>query len=199
MVTADTYKLALSRYLLFLPFQILPTLGFLSIPGELYPIVQSNHCLALSDMIAPAVFVASFIFCGFLEIGDQIEQPLGYDSCDLDMGTFAVNIAKELHELAAMPPGDPADFFFSSLNEPLAPTDVRSAVELVSSGVTVREIQSALKTGHDGHTGTISRSYTQLQRGSSVDESSRPVSRKPSDFSVSMPKLGKTKSEVGMV
>lgn len=80
-------------YLLFLPFQILPTLGWITIPGK-----QLGHsgadprsrvlsnCLAHPFVCARsiAVAVASFIFTGFLHIGDMIEQPLGYDSGKAD-------------------------------------------------------------------------------------------------------------------
>jgi hypothetical protein len=102
-----------------------------------------------------------------IEIGDQIEQPLGYDSCDLDMGAFASVIAKELRELSSMPANDPSDFFFSPFNEPLAPVDTRSALELVANNVPLYEIEDSLKRCHANHTG-ISRSFTQLQRGSSI-------------------------------
>lgn len=119
--------------------------------------------------------IASFVYCGFLEIGDQIEQPLGYDSCDLDMGTFASNIAKELRELSSMPAGDPGDFFFCSLNEPLAPMDTRSALELVEEKVTVSEIEEQLRKGRVTNSG-ISRSFTQLHRTSSVGGERPPTS-----------------------
>lgn len=142
--------------------------------------------------------IASFVYCGFLEIGDQIEQPLGYDACDLDMGMFASNIAKELRELSSMPAGDPAEFFFSSLNEPLAPADTRSALELVEEKVTVEEIQENLKKGHSAsNNGGISRSFTQLHRASSVGNGQRP---QPSAFELgSVSRIFKHKSENDMV
>ena len=122
--------------------------------------------------------IASFVYCGFLEIGDQIEQPLGYDACDLDMGMFASNIAKELRELSSMPAGDPGEFFFSTLNEPLAPADTRSAFELAEDKVTVDEIQKTLKKGHAGSDAgaKLNRSFTQLQRNSAGGYERPPAS-----------------------
>lgn len=124
-----------------------------------------------------AVMIASFVYCGFLEIGDQIEQPLGYDACDLDMGMFASNIAKELRELSSMPAGDPGDFFFSTLNEPLAPADTRSAWELAEDKVGVHEIQEKLKMGHASAAGSnLNRSFTQIHRASSIGGGRPPAS-----------------------
>lgn len=46
-------------YLVFLPFQIYSALGYLTIP---------------------AMFIASCVFLGFLELGTQLENPFGYDA-----------------------------------------------------------------------------------------------------------------------
>jgi len=83
---------------------------------------------------------------------------------------FATNIGRELHELAAMPPIDPSEFFFSPYNEPLAPGDCRSAPEIIADGSKVADIEGALTKGHEKHAGTssdgpgISRSFTEIQR-----------------------------------
>lgn len=94
-----------------------------------------------------------------------------------------MNIAKELRELSSMPAGDPGEFFFSSLNEPLAPFDTRTAFELIDEKVPLKEIEDSLKKGriggnggNNGLGGGLSRSFTQLHRGSSIggDKEERP-------------------------
>lgn len=135
-------------YLAFLPFQILPTLGYLTIP---------------------AVFISAYLFLGFLEIGDKIEQPLGYDSQDIPLGYFCETIQRELQEVAAMPPVDPADFIFSYLNEPLGSGDTRSALELVDERVSQQEIEESLAEGHVSKQ-PPSRSYTAYRASMARDE-----------------------------
>lgn len=148
-----------------------------------------------------AVAIASFVYRGFLEIGDQIEQPLGYDSCDLDMGMFASNIAKELRELSSMPAGDPSEFFFTSMNEPLAPFDNRSALELIESKVSLKEIEDGLKKGKISSQAHLSRSFTQLHRGSNVgkEEEGRPDHHSGFELGSIVGKFGKTKKEDELV
>lgn len=96
------------------------------------------------------------------------------------MGMFAANIRKELHELAAMPPPEPCTFFLSPYNEPLAPSDVRSAPELVESGTTVDDIEESLRKGHEAHSGGTSASAAGLSR--SFTEIHRYASRPSNDL-----------------
>lgn len=58
-------------YLFFLPFQLVGEFGWSTIPG---------------------VGIAAFIYLGFLAAGEEIEQPFGYDSNDLDLDLFTGQI-----------------------------------------------------------------------------------------------------------
>jgi predicted membrane chloride channel (bestrophin family) len=55
-------ELPLRLYLFFLPFQVVSSFGYLTIPGTAF---------------------AAFLLLGFLEIGQEIENPFGYDENDL--------------------------------------------------------------------------------------------------------------------
>ncbi|GAA5820190.1 hypothetical protein JCM3770_004815 [Rhodotorula araucariae] len=99
-------------YLVLLPFQIYSSLKWLTIP---------------------AVFIASCVFLGFLELGQQLENPLGYDDSDLDLDAYCSLIGVELQEIAAHSPPSTAAFTFSSLNTPFQPFDPRSAPEVLAS------------------------------------------------------------------
>lgn len=51
----------------------------------------------------PASVIASFVFCGFIVAGEEIENPFGYDKNDLNMGYFVHNIIrKELRAITAV-------------------------------------------------------------------------------------------------
>ncbi|GAA6007685.1 uncharacterized protein JCM10292_002854 [Rhodotorula paludigena] len=67
-------------YLLLLPSQTHETLGWLAVP---------------------ATALATFVFLGLLRLGDQIENPLGYDPSDLDLESFALTVLRELREVVS--------------------------------------------------------------------------------------------------
>ncbi|KAJ7053300.1 Bestrophin, RFP-TM, chloride channel-domain-containing protein, partial [Mycena amicta] len=102
-------RMGLWLYLLFLPFQVVSGLHYLTIPGTAF---------------------ASFLLLGFLEIGQEIENPFGYDENDLSLESFCLGIQRELHEVTAHTTPDPSTFVFTSWNQPFAPADRRSAEEL---------------------------------------------------------------------
>jgi len=102
-------RMSLWLYLLFLPFQVVSGLHYLTIPGTAF---------------------ASFLLLGFLEIGQEIENPFNYDLNDLDLDSFCSAIQRELHEVTAHTMPDPGTFIFTSWNQPFAPADRRSAEEL---------------------------------------------------------------------
>jgi len=102
-------RMSLWLYLLLLPFQVVSTLHYLTIPGTAF---------------------ASFLLLGFLEIGQEIENPFNYDLNDLDLDAFCLAIQRELHEVTAHTMPDPGTFVFTAWNQPLAPADRRSADEL---------------------------------------------------------------------
>lgn len=68
-------RLTVWAYLFFLPFQIYSYVGWVTIPAEA---------------------IASIIFIGLLEIGAEIEMPIGYDQSDLDLDGFVVAITQQL-------------------------------------------------------------------------------------------------------
>ncbi|KAJ7698026.1 Bestrophin, RFP-TM, chloride channel-domain-containing protein [Mycena rosella] len=104
-------RMSLWMYLFFLPFQVVSSFGYLCIPGTAF---------------------ASFLLLGFLEIGQEIENPFNYDLNDLDLDAFCLGIQRELHEVTAHTTPDPTQFVFSTWNQPLAPADRRSAAELTA-------------------------------------------------------------------
>lgn len=98
-------------FLLILPFQIYSNLGWITIPAQ---------------------FIASILFCGWLELGRELEQPFGYDDSDLDLDHFCELIAAELREIATHPQPSPAAVVLSPHNTPFLPTDPRSAPEILA-------------------------------------------------------------------
>ncbi|TFK67263.1 UPF0187-domain-containing protein [Pluteus cervinus] len=106
-------RISLWIYLFFLPFQIYAKFGWLTIPGTAF---------------------ATFSLVGFLEIGHQIENPFTYDLNDLDLDGFCLSLQRELHEITAHTNPDPKSYIFSAWNQPFAPTDRRSAADLVAGG-----------------------------------------------------------------
>ncbi|KAJ7509546.1 Bestrophin, RFP-TM, chloride channel-domain-containing protein [Mycena galericulata] len=104
-------RMSLWMYLLFLPFQIVASFGYLTIPGTAF---------------------TAFLLLGFLEIGQEIENPFNYDLNDLDLDAFCLGIQRELHEITAHTTPDPSQFVFTAWNQPFAPADRRSAEELTT-------------------------------------------------------------------
>ena len=74
------------------------------------------------------------LYLGFLEIGQEIENPFNYDLNDLDLDSFCLVIQRELHEITAHTCPEPADFIFSPWNQPFAPADRRTASEILKTG-----------------------------------------------------------------
>ncbi|KAJ7227738.1 UPF0187-domain-containing protein [Mycena haematopus] len=105
-------RMSLWLYLFFLPFQVVSTFGYLTIPGTAF---------------------TAFLLLGFLEIGQEIENPFGYDGNDLDLDGVCLGIQRELHEITAHTTPDPTQFIFTAWNHPLAPADRRSADVLVAN------------------------------------------------------------------
>lgn len=120
-------KLIIWGYLIFLPFQLISTFGYVTIP---------------------AVALIAIAFLGFLQIGEEIENPFGYDSNDLDMDHFCHNIiSRELAEITALAPPDPDQFMFTSFNMPLLRHgDLRDATKLTEVYSSPGDIQRILRT-----------------------------------------------------
>lgn len=120
-------KLVIWGYLLFLPFQLVTSFGYITIP---------------------ATALVGIAFLGFLRVGEEIENPFGYDLNDLDMDHFCHHlIAPELAEITAWAPPDPSEFIFSTANIPLLDTrDYRSGYEFLKSGLSAQDVQELLRT-----------------------------------------------------
>jgi len=97
-------------YLFFLPFQILGNMGFLTVVATAF---------------------SAFLLLGFLEIAQEIENPFNYDLNDLDLDGFCLALQRELHEITAHPNFDPSEFCYNTWNQPFAPSDRRTAEEIV--------------------------------------------------------------------
>jgi len=110
-------RMSLWLYLFFLPFQIYQTFKWMTIPGTAF---------------------AAFLLLGFLEIGQEIENPFNYDLNDLDLDYFCSLIQRELHLITAYSNPSPHDFLFTDFNQPFAPADRRTAKELVEGGTEYR-------------------------------------------------------------
>ncbi|MBW0471363.1 hypothetical protein O181_011078 [Austropuccinia psidii MF-1] len=86
-------------YLTFLPFQLIGTFKKITIP---------------------ATGLIAFAFLGFLKIAEDIENPFGYESNDLDLDHFCQDIiARECDELTATPPSEPLSYVLIPSNTPL--------------------------------------------------------------------------------
>ncbi|KAJ7096646.1 Bestrophin, RFP-TM, chloride channel-domain-containing protein [Mycena belliarum] len=141
-------RMSLWLYLLLLPFQVVSVLHYLVIPGTAF---------------------ASFLLLGFLEIGQEIENPFNYDLNDLDLDGFCLAIQRELHEVTAHTLRDPSHYVFSAWNQPFAPADRRNAHELTDN--VGEEYQHADHT--DSEPGLASLRRTLLKNWRDVDRITR--------------------------
>ncbi|KAK7030986.1 hypothetical protein VNI00_010213 [Paramarasmius palmivorus] len=107
-------RMSIWIYLFFLPFQIYTDLGFLTIPASAF---------------------AAFLFLGFLEIGQEIENPFNYDANDLDLDGFCLSIRRELHQITAHISPEPYVLVDSTSNLPFAPADSRDASYIMKAGL----------------------------------------------------------------
>ncbi|KAG9012676.1 hypothetical protein FRB94_005286 [Tulasnella sp. JGI-2019a] len=103
-------RMSVWLYLLFLPFEVWQAFKWLTVPSVIF---------------------AAFLYLGFLEIGQEIENPFNYDENDLDLDHFCLTIQRELAEITAHPTPKPDSFIFSPWNQPFAPADRRTATEIL--------------------------------------------------------------------
>jgi len=141
-------RISIWIYLLALPFQLVSTFGWVTIPATAF---------------------TTFLYLGFLEIGQEIENPFNYDLNDLDLDDFCFMIQRELHEIAAHPAPNPSDYVFTSLNQPFAPADRRSAPEIIQTN----EHYTHSDHGPDSQPGSHSLSRTFIKGWKAVDSSTR--------------------------
>jgi putative membrane protein len=136
-------RMSLYAYLLYFPFAIYPKFGWFTIP---------------------ALTFTSFLFVGFLEIGQEIENPFNYDDNDLDLDGFCLSVQRELAEITAHVAPSHEEFVFTGWNQPFAPADRRTAQEIVAD------------VGHDYHNkeeGTRALQRTMLRSWREVDAQTR--------------------------
>ncbi|KAJ3568237.1 hypothetical protein NP233_g5846 [Leucocoprinus birnbaumii] len=85
-------------YCLLLPIMVYPQLGWMTIPGTA---------------------IVTFLFFGFLVLGEEIEDPFGYGRSDLDLDHFTDVIKEELRAMTSTPPPDISDWAFVDENDSL--------------------------------------------------------------------------------
>ncbi|KAL8276125.1 hypothetical protein RQP46_011474 [Phenoliferia psychrophenolica] len=117
------------------------TLGYLSIVG---------------------VAVAATTFLGFMELGQQLEQPFGYDDSDLDLDRFCELLGGELQEIVAHPTCS-LEFVFSEDNQPFGPDDTRTAPEILAENTGVRGFHRQLAK-HFREQGTKEKSKREMNK-----------------------------------
>jgi len=138
-------RMSLWIYLALLPFQVYPTLQWLTIPGTAF---------------------AAFLLCGFLEIGQEIENPFNYDLNDLDLDAFCLSVQRELAQITAHTMPSVSSYVFSDFNQPLAPADRRTAASL-----SMRMEEYA----HDGGVGDAAMKRALIKNWRDVDTITRNV------------------------
>ncbi|KAH9477633.1 UPF0187 protein [Psilocybe cubensis] len=134
-------RMSLWLYLFFLPFQIEKAFTWITIPGTAF---------------------ASFLLLGFLEIGQEIENPFNYDLNDLDLDYFCQAIQRELHLITAHTAPSPSDFVFSNLNQPFAPADRRTAQQLIATGDVYTHPTEPSMQGFDSLRRTLVKGWKQV-------------------------------------
>ncbi|KNZ53368.1 hypothetical protein VP01_3262g1 [Puccinia sorghi] len=122
-------------YLTFLPFQLIGT---------------------FKKITVPATGLIAFAFLGFLQIGEDIENPFGYASNDLDLDHFCKDIIlRELDELTydklprlhiprSTPPTDPMSFVLTSSNMPLFGTGCFQTASEMSNSLMASDLEYLL-------------------------------------------------------
>jgi putative membrane protein len=146
-------RMSLWIYLFFLPFQIVQSVGWVTIPGTAF---------------------SAFLLSGFLEIGQEIENPFNYDHNDLDLDQFCLALQREMHQITARTIHEPHQFMFNAWNQPFAPSDRRTAEQLCADGATTYTPPSAKEEGsYDSKSLGESVQLTMLRNWRQVDEITR--------------------------
>lgn len=119
------YSIAIGQitwvYILLLPFQLLKSLGWITIPASCF---------------------AAYIILGIALIGREIENPFGSDVNDLPLDAFCEALRKDIDIIMAKPPPASDDFVGSDANHVLFPLSEGGANEWKERSV--EEIRDAL-------------------------------------------------------
>ncbi|CAG8530656.1 9157_t:CDS:2 [Funneliformis mosseae] len=104
------YSIHLSQtvwiYCLSLPFQLVDTVKYVTIP---------------------IVFFATLVLMGIMQIGEEIENPFGYDENDLDLDDFCGILKRELNTITSHPKPTVVDWVYNSKNRPFGPEEVTAS------------------------------------------------------------------------
>jgi hypothetical protein len=111
-----------------------------------------------------ATAFTAFLFLGFLEIGQEIENPFEYAENDLDLDGICMGIQRELAEVTAHTCPEPDAYVFTAWNQPFAPADRRTAQEIV---------EDAAHDYHDRTAGLAHMRRTLLKSWRQVDNQTR--------------------------
>lgn len=109
-------------YVVLLPFQLYPTLKWITIPGTM---------------------VAAYIILGIAAIGQEIENPFGHDVNDLPLDSYCRELAGDIDVLTSLPKATPEDFVERSENAVLYPLSLSGYESW--AGRSVEEIRDALR------------------------------------------------------
>ncbi|KAJ3532978.1 hypothetical protein NMY22_g7532 [Coprinellus aureogranulatus] len=156
-------------YLLFFPFQIVELFGY-------YTILATG--------------LVTCLLCGFMELGQEIENPFNYDLNDLDLDRYCNTIKRDLLEITTVrrPPSlldpgfpslitapfvlqqpitEPSSYLYNPQNQPFAPYDRRTAEELrthMPEGAEYISPGIVPLRDQDGLRHTMLRNWVEVQR-----------------------------------
>ncbi|KAK7932253.1 hypothetical protein PG985_002965 [Apiospora marii] len=128
------YSIAISQitwvYVLLLPFQLLPRLGWVTIPANM---------------------LAAYIILGLLFIGREVENPFGNDVNDLPLELYCGNIVEDLHAITCRPRRKAKEWIASSKNHMLFPhsrSDYHTWMERSEGSITRVLRQRPMRSAH---------------------------------------------------
>jgi putative membrane protein len=119
------YSIAISQitwvYILLLPFQLFPSLGYVTIPASMF---------------------AAYIILGIALIGREIENPFGNDVNDLPLDAFCEQIRKDIDIIMSRVPTPIEELVMNEENLLMHPLSLRGGSDW--AGKSVEEIRDAL-------------------------------------------------------
>ncbi|KAK8069995.1 hypothetical protein PG994_006611 [Apiospora phragmitis] len=128
------YSIAISQitwvYVLLLPFQLLPRLGWVTIPANM---------------------LAAYIILGLLFIGREVENPFGNDVNDLPLELYCGNIVEDLHAITCRPRRKAREWIATSQNRMLFPhsrSDYHTWMDRSEGSITRVLRQRPLRSAH---------------------------------------------------
>ncbi|KAI8938528.1 hypothetical protein NX059_004414 [Plenodomus lindquistii] len=121
------YSIAISQitwvYVLMLPFQLVDSLHWITIPGCVF---------------------AAYIIIGLAAIGREVENPFGHDVNDLPLEAYCEELEMDIDTITSMPPPSTQEFMRREGNMPIWPLSHKSYDEW--KGRSKQDIRDALMT-----------------------------------------------------